>query len=45
METASVTFQQLAAMSRRFTQRLLTIGENRLELLTLELQEERERLL
>jgi uncharacterized membrane protein YqjE len=45
METESVSFKQLAATSRRFAQRLLTIGENRLELLTVEVQEERERLL
>ena len=45
METATVSFRQLAATSRRFAQRLLTIGENRLELLTVEVQEERERLL
>lgn len=45
METASGNFAQLAATSRRFAQRLLTIGENRLELLTVEVQEERERLL
>jgi uncharacterized membrane protein YqjE len=45
METASVSFKELATTSRRFAQRLLTIGENRLELLTVEVQEERERLL
>jgi uncharacterized membrane protein YqjE len=45
METATGSFKQLAATSRRFAQRLLIIGENRLELLTLEVQEERERLL
>jgi uncharacterized membrane protein YqjE len=45
METANASFKQLGATSRRFAQRLLTIGENRLELLTLEVQEERERLL
>jgi uncharacterized membrane protein YqjE len=45
METATVSFKQLATTSRRFAQRLLTIGENRLELLTVEVQEERERLL
>ena len=45
METATGSFQQLAAASRRFAERLLTIGENRLELLTVEVQEERERLL
>ena len=45
MEESTVSFSQLAATSRRFAQRLLTIGENRLELLTVEVQEERERLL
>ena len=45
METAIGSFKQLAATSRRFAQRLLTIGENRLELLTVEVQEEHERLL
>ena len=45
METATGSFKQLAATSRRFAQRLLTIGENRLKLLTVEVQEERVRLL
>ena len=45
MEESTVSFQQLATTSRRFTQRLLTIGGNRLELLAVEVQEERERLL
>jgi uncharacterized membrane protein YqjE len=45
METATSSFKQLATTSRRLAQRLLTIGENRLELLTVEVQEERERLL
>lgn len=45
METASVSFKQLAATSKHFARRLLTIGKNRLELLTVEVQEERERLL
>ena len=45
METATDNFGQLTASSKRFTRRLLTIGENRLELLTVEVQEERERLL
>jgi uncharacterized membrane protein YqjE len=45
METATVSFRQLTANSKQFVQRLLTIGENRLELLTVEVQEERERLL
>jgi len=45
METASVRFKQLGATSKHIARRLLSIGENRLELLTLEVQEERERLL
>ncbi len=45
METSHVGFGQLAATSKRFTRRLLTVGENRLELLAVEVQEERERLL
>ena len=45
MEESPVSFKQLAATSKQFARRLLTIGENRLELLTVEVQEERERLL
>ncbi len=45
MEEASVSVSQLAASSKDFARRLLTIGENRLELLTVEVQEGRERLL
>jgi uncharacterized membrane protein YqjE len=45
MEDSAIGLKQLAATSRRFAQRLLTIGENRLELLMVEVQEERERLL
>lgn len=45
MEESSVNFKQLATTSKQFARRLLTIGENRLELLTVEVQEERERLL
>lgn len=45
METANNNLGQIGASSKRFAQRLLTIGENRLELLTVEVQEERERLL
>ena len=45
MEESTVSFRQLAATSKQFARRLLTIGENRLELLTVEVQEERERLL
>jgi uncharacterized membrane protein YqjE len=36
---------QLVETSKRFARRLLTIGENRFELLMVEVQEERERLL
>lgn len=45
MEPATDNFGQFGASSKRFAQRLLTIGENRLELLMVEVQEERVRLL
>jgi uncharacterized membrane protein YqjE len=45
MEESTTSFSKLAAISKNFARRLLTIGENRLELLTVEVQEERERLL
>ena len=45
METATDNSEPIARSSRRFARRLLTIGENRLELLLVEVQEERERLL
>jgi uncharacterized membrane protein YqjE len=45
MEESTVSFRQVAAASKDCARRLLTIGENRLELLTVEVQEERERLL
>jgi len=45
MEESTVSLRQLATTSKHFARRLLTIGENRLELLTVEVQEERERLL
>ncbi len=45
MEESTVSLGQLAATSKHFARRLLTIGENRLELLAVEVQEERERLL
>jgi len=45
MEESTVSFRQLVTTSKHFARRLLTIGENRLELLTVEVQEERERLL
>jgi uncharacterized membrane protein YqjE len=41
----TVPFAQLSAAANQFAQRLLTIGENRLELLVVEVQEERDRLL
>jgi uncharacterized membrane protein YqjE len=44
METSRVHFRQLATTSKQFVRRLATIGENRLELLAVEMQEERERL-
>jgi uncharacterized membrane protein YqjE len=43
METSTVSFGQLAATTKTFARRLLTIGENRLELLAVEVQEEHER--
>jgi len=45
MEEATASFRQLAASAKDIARRLLTIGENRLELFTVEVQEERERLL
>jgi uncharacterized membrane protein YqjE len=45
MEESTAHFHQLAATSKQFARRLATIGENRLELLAVEMQEERERLL
>jgi len=45
MEESTVSLGQLATTSKHFARRLLTIGENRLELLAVEVQEERERLL
>ncbi len=45
MEESTGSFRQLAAASKECARRLLTIGENRLELLTVEVLEERERLL
>ncbi len=41
MEPSTVNFGQLAATSKHFARGLLNIGENRLELLMVELQEER----
>ena len=45
MEESTVGFRQLATTSKYFARRLVTIGENRLELLAVEVQEDRERLL
>jgi uncharacterized membrane protein YqjE len=45
MEPAPTSAGQLVETSKRFARRLLTIGENRFELLMLEVQEERERFL
>ena len=44
METTTGKFGQVGAIARRILHRLLAIGENRIELFLLELQEERERL-
>jgi uncharacterized membrane protein YqjE len=43
MEESTVGFGQLASTSKHFARRLVTIGENRLELLAVEVREERER--
>jgi uncharacterized membrane protein YqjE len=45
MEPAIIGVGQLIDTSKRLARRLFTIGENRLELLTVEVQEARERLL
>jgi uncharacterized membrane protein YqjE len=45
MERSLANPGQLVESSKRFARRLLTIGENRFELLMVEVQEERERLL
>jgi uncharacterized membrane protein YqjE len=45
MESTTGSISQLTTTSKQFVRRLATIGENRLELLTVEMQEERERLL
>jgi uncharacterized membrane protein YqjE len=45
MEPAADNCGSFGTSSKHFARRLLTIGENRLELLMLEVQEERERLL
>ena len=45
MEPVTISLGQLAESARRFARRLLTIGENRIELMMVEVQEQRERLL
>jgi uncharacterized membrane protein YqjE len=45
MQSASNGVDLRAASPKRFARRLLTIGENRLELFMVELQEERERVM
>jgi uncharacterized membrane protein YqjE len=45
MEPASANFAELRANSKRLVKRLFAIGENRLELLLVEVQEERNQLL
>jgi uncharacterized membrane protein YqjE len=45
MDPGTDSFVPLTAASKRFARRLLTVGANRLELLMVEVQEERERLL
>ncbi|HWN95222.1 MAG TPA: phage holin family protein [Methylomirabilota bacterium] len=45
VEEAAIHISPLAAPSKDFARRLMSIGENRLELLMVEVQEERERLL
>lgn len=45
MEPAAANLGELADSSKAFARRLFTIGENRLELLMVEVQEERARLL
>ena len=45
METSTASLGQLVMTSKKFVRRLATIGENRLELLAVEIQEERERIL
>jgi uncharacterized membrane protein YqjE len=45
MEQATAHLAEISTTSKHVVRRLLTIGENRLELLMVEVQEERERLL
>ena len=44
MPASTVSLGRLATTSKQFVRRLATIGENRLELLAVEMQEERERI-
>jgi uncharacterized membrane protein YqjE len=45
MGESTVSFTHLATASKQLAERLLTCGENRIQLLAVEVQEERERLL
>ena len=45
MESSTISLGEFTAAARRFARRLLTIGENRLELVMVEVQEQREQLL
>lgn len=45
MESTTSSLAQLIASAKRIARRILPMGENRIELLLVELQEERERLL
>ena len=45
MQESAASLEEIGATSKRIARRLVTIGENRLELLAMEVQEERERLL
>lgn len=45
MEQPTASVSQLTVTARHFIQRLLTVGENRLELLVVEVQDERSRLI
>lgn len=45
MQSTNTNLKELLNSSKRFARRLITIGENRLELLMVELQEERSHLL
>ncbi len=45
MEAPSASLTEVAATSKRIAHRLMTVGENRFELLKVELEEERDRLL